>query len=162
MKQLDEVVHAVKLPKCWRIVLHVEASRSPDCQGHVTAFSNEVLAGTQILHTLYHLLEIPPEICEMFDTLRQVYNLFLIRDMLRRPGKVSILLQHRHMLDANLLHLCNKLKLHLAVDLLCLHRKIYAQCTCRDIDQTLLHVEAAKRGGTGGETSEVLKDCASR
>ena len=120
MKQLDEVVHAVKLPKCWRIVLHVEASRGPDCQGHVTAFSNEVLAGTQILHTLYHLLEIPPEICEMFDTLRQVYNLFLIRDMLRRPGKMSILLQHRHMLDANLFHLCNKFKLYLAVDLLCL------------------------------------------
>ena len=50
----------------------------------------------------------------MLDTLRQVYNLFLIRDMLRRPGKVLILLQHRHMLDANLLHLCKKLKLYLA------------------------------------------------
>ena len=59
----------------------------------------------------------------MLDTLRQVYDLFLIRDMLGRPGERSILLQHRHMLDANLLHLCNKLKLHLAVDLLCLHRR---------------------------------------
>ena len=98
----------------------------------------------------------------MLDTLRQVYDLFLIRDMLRRPGERSILLQHRNMLDANLLHLCNKLKLNLAVDLLCLHRTIYAQCACRDIDQTLLHVEAARRGGTGGETSEVLEDGASR
>ena len=50
----------------------------------------------------------------MLDTLRQVYDLFLIRDMLGRPGERSILLQHRHMLDANLLHLCKKLKLYLA------------------------------------------------
>ena len=125
--QLDEMEQTVKLPKCWR-TLHPRffqervdmPVRGHDCEGHVKAFSNEVLAGTQILHTLYHLLEIPPEICEMFDTLRQVYNLFLIRDMLRRPGKMSILLQHRHMLDANLFHLCNKFKLYLAVDLLCL------------------------------------------
>ena len=156
------MVHAVKLPKCWRIVLHVEASRGPDCQGHVTAFSNEVLAGTRILGSSCHLLEILAEYCEMLDTLRQVYDLFLIRDMLGRPGERSILLQHRHMLDANLLHLCKKLKLHLVVDLLWLHRTVYAQCTCRDIDQTLLHVEAAGRDGIGGETSDMLEDAASR
>ena len=156
------MAQAVKLPKCWRTLLHVEASRGHECEGHVTAFSNEVLAGTRILDNVFHLLEILAEYCEMLDTLRQVYDLFLIRDMLGRPGERSILLQHRHMLDANLLHLCKKLKLHLAVDLLCLHRTVYAQCTCRDIDQTLLHVEAARRGGTGGETSEVLEDGASR
>ena len=50
----------------------------------------------------------------MLDTLRQVYDLFLIRDMLGRPGERSVLLQHRHVLDANLLHLCKKLKLYLA------------------------------------------------
>ena len=146
-------------------------SRGHECEGHVKAFSNEVLAGTRILSLLFrelldsglfHLLEIATEYCEMLDTLRQVYDLFLIRDMLGRPGELSILLEHRHMLNANLLHLCKKLKLHLAVDLLCLHRTVYAQCTCRDIDQTLLHVEAAGRGGTGGETSEVLEDAASR
>ena len=146
-------------------------ARFQPCEGHAKAFSGEVLSATRILSLLFRelldsglfpLLEIAMEYCEMLDTLRQVYDLFLIRDMLGRPGERSILLQHRHMLDANLLHLCKKLKLHLAVDLLCLHRTVYAQCTCRDIDQTLLHVEAARRGGTGGETSEVLEDAASR
>ena len=101
-------------------MLHVEPSRASECEGHVTAFSKDVLAGTRTLDNVFYLLWILAKYCEMLDTLRQVYDLFLIRDMLRRPGKVSILLQHRHMLDANLLHLCNKLKLYLAVDLLCL------------------------------------------
>ena len=114
LKQLDAVAQAVKLPKCWRTLLHVEASRAPECEGHVTAFSNEVLTGTRILGSACHLLEILAEYCEMLDTLRQVYDLFLIRDMLGRPGERSVLLQHRHVLDANLLHLCKKLKLYLA------------------------------------------------
>ena len=108
------MAQAVKLPRCWTTLLHVEASRAPECEGHVTAFSNEVLAGTWILDNAFYLLEILATYCEMLDTLRQVYDLFLIRDMLGRPGERSILLQHRHMLDANLLHLCKKLKLYLA------------------------------------------------
>ena len=108
------MAQAVKLPTCWTTLLHVEASRGHECEGHVTAFSNEVLAGTRILDSVFHLLEIATEYCEMLDTLRQVYDLFLIRDMLGRPGELSILLQHRHMLDANILHLCKKLKLYLA------------------------------------------------
>ena len=111
LKQLDAMAQAVKLPKCWRTLLHVEASRGHECEGHVKAFSNEVLAGTRILDRVFHLLEIATKYCEMLDTLRQVYDLFLILDMLGRPGERSILLQHRHMLDANLLHLCKKLYL---------------------------------------------------
>ena len=114
LKQLDAVAQAVKLPKCWRTVLHVEATRAPECEGHVTALSNEVFAGTRILGSSCHLLEILAKYCEMLDTFRQVYDLFITRGMLRRPGERSILLQHRHMLDANLLHLCEKLKLYLA------------------------------------------------
>ena len=83
-------------------------------EGHVTAFSNEVLAGTWILDNAFYLLEILAKYCEMLDTLRQVYDLFFIRDMLGRPGERSVLLQHRHVLDANLLHICKKLKLYLA------------------------------------------------
>ena len=122
--QRDAMAQTVKLPRCWTTLLHVEASRAPECEGHVTAFSNEVLAGTWILDNAYYLLEILAKYCEMLDTLRQVYDLFLIRDMLRRPGERSILLQHHNMLDAYLFHLCNKLKLNLAVDVLCLHRTI--------------------------------------
>ena len=46
LKQLDAMAQAVKLPTCWTTLLHVEASRGHECEGHVTAFSNEVLAGT--------------------------------------------------------------------------------------------------------------------
>ena len=61
LKQLDAVAQAVKLPKCWTTLLHVEASRAPECEGHVTAFSNEVLAGTRILGSSCHPLEILTE-----------------------------------------------------------------------------------------------------
>ena len=50
----------------------------------------------------------------MLEKLRQVYDFFCIREMLGRPCERSVLLQHRHVLDANLLHLCKKLKLYLA------------------------------------------------
>ena len=174
--QRDAMAQTVKLPRCWTTLLHVEASRAPECEGHVTAFSNEVLAGTWILDNAFYLLEILATYCEMLDTLRQVYDLFLIRDMLRRPGERSILLQHHNMLDANLFHLCNKLKLNLAVDVLCLHRTIYVQCTCRDISRrcftlkqlqavaqavklpkcwrTVLHVEATRAPEYVRDTSQ--------
>ena len=96
-------------------MLHVDQTRAPECEGHVTALSNEVFAGTRILGSSCHLLEILAEYCEMLDTLRQVYDLFLIGDMfVDHADMLQKLSQHRHMLDANLLHLCKKLKLYLA------------------------------------------------
>ena len=55
------MAQAVKLPTSWTTLLHVEASRGHECEGHVTAFSNEVLAGTRILGSSCHLLEILAE-----------------------------------------------------------------------------------------------------
>ena len=56
------------------------------CEGHVTALSNEVFAGTRSLGSSCHLLEDLAKYCEMLDTFRQMYDLFIVRDMLRRPA----------------------------------------------------------------------------
>ena len=68
LKQLDAMAQAVKLPRCWgtqhpkffqeRVDM---PSRGHECEGHVKAFSNEVLAGTRILGSSCHLLEILTE-----------------------------------------------------------------------------------------------------
>ena len=54
----------------------------------------------------------------MLDTLRQVYDLFLIGDRLvDHADMLQKLLRHHHRLYVNLLPLCKKPKLHLALQL---------------------------------------------
>ena len=80
----------VKLPKCWR-TLHPRffqervdmPVRGHDCEGHVKAFSNEVLAGTRIRGQwlISSAIENATAYSEMLETVPHVYDLFLIGNM---------------------------------------------------------------------------------
>ena len=134
LAHLDQMVQTVKLPKCWgslhpkffqeRVAMPV---RGADCDGHVKAFSNEVLSATRALSLvfrellncrLFPLLDAGSEYCDMLDTLRQVYDLFLSGDRLVQHTELlhSLLLKH-HRLYCKLIPLCLKPKLHLALHL---------------------------------------------
>ena len=135
LKTLDQMMTTVKLPKCWG-TLHPRffqdridwPGRGKPCEGHVKAFSSEVLLATRALSLIFRELlnagqftllgDEATEYCEMLDTLRQVYDLFLIGDRLVHHTEMlhSLLLKH-HKLYCKLLPLCVKPKLHLALHL---------------------------------------------
>ena len=135
MKQLDELIQLVKLPKCWG-TLHPKffqertdiPNRGHECEGHVKAFSGEVLSATRLLSLAFRellnsggvfpLVDDAREYYTMVDTLRQVYDLFLIGDRLVEHTELlnGLLAQH-HKLYCKLIPLCKKPKLHLALHL---------------------------------------------
>ena len=135
LKQVDELTQLVKLPKCWG-TLHPRffqdrtdiPIRGHDSEGHVKAFSGEVLSATRLLSLAYRVLldsggvfplvDDAREYDTMLDTLRQVYDLFLIGDRLVQHTDLlhGLLLKH-HKLYCKLLPHCQKPKLHLALHL---------------------------------------------
>ena len=135
MQKLDELIQMVKLPKCWgthhprffqdRTDIPI---RGHDSEGHVKAFSGEVLSATRLLSLAYRVLldsggvfplvDDAREYYTMLDTLRQVYDLFLIGDRLVEHTDLlhGLLMQH-HKLYCKLIPQCKKPKLHLALHL---------------------------------------------
>ena len=134
MKQLDALTQMVKLPKCWG-TLHPRflqdrtdiPIRGHDSEGHVKAFSGEVLSATRLLSLAFRdllnsgvfpLVDDAREYYTMLDTLRQVYDLFLIGDRLVQHTDLlhGLLLKH-HKLYCKLIPQRKKPKLHLALHL---------------------------------------------
>ena len=134
MQKLDELIQMVKLPKCWGTI-HPRFFRDRtdipkighDSEGHVKAFSGEVLAATRLLSLTYRILlnaKVFPLVTDameyytLLDTMRQVYDLFLIGDRLvQHTDLLQALLLKHHKLYCKLIPQCQKPKLHLALHL---------------------------------------------